>query len=143
MFLMMLIMSLPLLGLGLFDVLPFWTALIAYLAALGFFAVNQCLMMGAMRLPVRTGPEKMAGTRAAVLDWHGNTGQVIREGEIWQAESKDKRSFVRGQRVAISRMSGLRLFVEPAPDQTRKTSLNGGNRVLAVEAGYCNRKLSL
>ncbi len=113
MLLMMIIMSLPLLGIGLFFVLPFWAALAAYLAVLAFFVVYQALMMGAMRLPVRTGAEKILSSRAEVLNWQGNSGQVICEGEIWQAESRGQQSFERRQKVAVSGMAGLKLIVTP------------------------------
>lgn len=113
MLLMMLIMGLPLLGIGVFYVLPFEAALAAYLVALGFFGLYQCLMMRAMGIPVCTGTEKLAGSRAVVLNWQGESGQVVREGEIWQAESKARQSFARGQKVAISKITGLTLWVRP------------------------------
>jgi membrane-bound ClpP family serine protease len=116
MFLMLIIMSLPLLGIGLFFVMPFGAALAVYLGALGFFALNQCLMMRAMRLPVCTGTEKLAGSLAVVLNWQGEAGQVIREGEIWRAEAKDRLSFARGQKVAINKITGLTLWVRPVED---------------------------
>jgi membrane protein implicated in regulation of membrane protease activity len=88
MLLMMIIMSLPLLGIGLFFVLPLAAALPAYLAVVGFSGIYQWLMMRAMHLPARTGTEGMMGSKAVVLNWEGTRGQVICEGEIWQPKRK-------------------------------------------------------
>ena len=113
MLLMMLIMSLPFLGIALFLVLPLGEAVPAYVVVAGFSVFYQWLMAGAMHLPVRTGMEKMAGSIAAVRSWDGRTGLVMHDGEIWQAETEVKQSFARGEKVGIAQVNGLKLRVAP------------------------------
>lgn len=120
MLLMLFIMSLPLLGIALFLVLPFAAALPAYLAVVVFSAFYLWLMMRAMRLPKRTGTRQMIGSMVTVLDWKGNSGQVICEGEIWHAAAKGSQTFRKGERVAVTRINGLTLLVKPLDKQPGK-----------------------
>lgn len=132
MLLMMLIMSLPLLGVGLFFVLPFAAALPSYLVLVGFSALYQWLMMGAMRLPARTGREKMPGSFAVVRNWAGNSGQVVHDGEVWLAQTKEKQSFARGEKVAVIRTSGLKLWVSPVLGSGKGIKSSGSKPLTAV-----------
>lgn len=120
MLLMMLIMSLPILGIALFFLLPLSAAIPAYLAVAGLSGLYQWLMMGAMRLPSRMGREKMIGSVAVVKSWERDTGQVIHDGEIWQAETKGRQDLARGDEVRITRVKGLSLRVRPVDCPTTK-----------------------
>jgi membrane protein implicated in regulation of membrane protease activity len=114
---MALLMTLPLLGLVLFFFYPWRVALLPYMVLVAVSLFFHSLMMRSMRLPVRSGREEMIGSSAVVLRWEGGSGQVIWHGEIWQAESREERVFMRGDRVMIKGLSGLTLVVKPAvPD---------------------------
>jgi len=113
MLLMIVIMSLPLLGIGLFFALPLGAAIAAYLAVVGFSVLYQWLMMGTMHLPARMGRQKMKGSIAVVRRWDGLRGQVMLDGEIWQAETEEKQGFAIGDKVGITKVNGLKLRVEP------------------------------
>jgi membrane-bound ClpP family serine protease len=49
---------------------------------------------------------------AVVLHWEGLSGQVIRHDEIWQVQSAEPITFLRGDRVLIDSLSGLTLSVK-------------------------------
>lgn len=134
MLLMMVIMSLPFLGIALFFVLPLSAAVPAYLAVAGFSGLYQWLMMGAMHLPVTTGREKMIGSVAVVRNWEGNAGQVAHDGEIWQAETSEKQNLVRGEKVGITRVNGLKLWVTPVDRPTTKSMSARGRPEAAPSA---------
>lgn len=111
---MAVIMSLPLLGVELFFFYPWQLALPVYLILVAVSAFFDVLMMRSMRLPVRTGREEMVGSTAAVLNWKGDSGQVMWNGEIWQARGKG--SFRDGQTVKIDGLSRLTVHVKSVTD---------------------------
>lgn len=133
MLLMMFIMSFPLLGIGLFFVLPFAAALPAYLAVLTFFGIYQWLMTRAMRLPPRTGTGRMVGSTGVVLNWEGGSGQLLCEGEVWQAAADGRRTFAHGEKVTIDRMKGLTLWVSPTGGRGETPDLVG--KIVSSAAG--------
>jgi membrane protein implicated in regulation of membrane protease activity len=110
---MMLIMALPVLGLGLFFVLPLTAAVPLYLVLLSVSGAYHWLMMRALRLPPQVGPEKMIGSVVTVRKWKGNAGQVIWESEIWRAETAGGTVPASGDKVVIEGLSGLILSVRP------------------------------
>jgi membrane protein implicated in regulation of membrane protease activity len=110
---MALLMGLPLFGLALFFGYPWRVALAPYLILMGLSLFFDALMMRAMRLRIRCGREEMVGSRAMVLNWKGQSGQVIWNDEIWQAVTEGRTSFARGDNVVIDSVSGLSLSVKP------------------------------
>lgn len=136
---MMLIMILPLAGIGLFFVLPLGGALPLYIILLAISATYHCLMMRALRLPLQMGPERMIGSAVYVRSWQGRRGQVVWEGEIWRAETSDGTALASGERVVIDGRSGLTLEVRPgskaeAPQHLSHAVVNkcGVDRLLAI-----------
>ncbi len=102
---------LPILGLALFWVIPWQTALPLYLVLVGVSAVYAWVTVRTFRQPVQTGCEAMVGL----------TGVVVRDGgppvvrisdELWNARSKQP--LVAGEEVRVIAVEGLRLRVEPA-----------------------------
>jgi len=69
--------------------------------------------MGTMHLPARMGRQKMKGSIAVVRRWDGLRGQVMLDGEIWQAEAEEKQDFASGDKVGITKVDGLKLQVKP------------------------------
>lgn len=130
---MMLIMFLPIFGVVLFFILPLAAAMPLYFILVAISALYHCLMMGAQRLPSRMGPEKMVGSRASVRNWHGNTGQVLWQGEIWQASTLDGSGLSETDDAIIDGRSGLTLFVKPAggvqtPERAKQDAANNCGR---------------
>lgn len=113
---MMLIMVLPLLGLGLFFVLPLATALALYIIVFAVSGTFHYLMMRALRLPAQMGPERMIGSSASVRSWQGRRGQVVWDSEVWEAETPGGSPLATGERVVIDGRSGLTLEVRSASE---------------------------
>lgn len=61
--------------------------------------------------PVEIGPERIVRDRARVLEWTGNEGIVLFEGERWRA--RGSRTLVPGEEVRVVHRDGLLLEVEP------------------------------
>ena len=57
------------------------------------------------RRPVVTGEEEMIGSRARVVDWHGQEGRVRVHGEVWRA--RDPAPGSPGQEVEVIAIEGL------------------------------------
>lgn len=122
---MALIMGLPLLGLVLFLVYPWWVALTPYLILVGASVLFDRMMMRAMRLPVRTGRDALIGSTAVVLNWKGDSGQVAWRGEIWRAAAQRGRTFAKGERVIIEDLSQLTLVVKSVGPDVQTGSPSG------------------
>lgn len=56
----------------------------------------------------------MAGARAVVVEWDGAEGYVRADGEMWKAYANT--AFAPGEEIAVRRLDGLRLEVEPIGD---------------------------
>lgn len=107
----LLLMS-PVIGLGLFLILPWTIALPLYLAVvvLSFWLYRK--IMESMRRPVATGGESLLGRVAEVrLD-----GSLTVKGERWLIAGHD--GLEPGQRVRIMGFRGLRLEVQPVDEDT-------------------------
>ncbi len=139
---MMVIMSLPILGIALFFVLPWTAALPPYLVLLGFSGSFHWLMWRAMRLPVRAGGEKMVGSAAGLLDRKEDSGRDVCRGGVWQAKAKEENPLARGHKAVTESLSRLTLSVkrvdkvgsdewitllDGAPDRTRDGHWAGGH----------------
>jgi membrane protein implicated in regulation of membrane protease activity len=110
---MVVVMALPILGLGLFYLCPFQVALPVYLLFLfisGFIYYGMFTVMGKKR-KVRTGFEEMTGGEAVVLKDIDPEGEVQINGELWTARVERGR-FLKGEKVRICGHEGLTLIVE-------------------------------
>ena len=63
------------------------------------------------RRPVVTGEEDMIGSRARIVDWHGQEGRVHVRGEIWRA--RGPAGLVPDQKVRVQAIDGLTVEVAP------------------------------
>lgn len=100
----------PVLGLVLFLILPWTTALPLYLVILALSLFLYAKIMQSMRQPVLTGQEALLGQTAEIEPG----GSLKVAGERWliaQAEG-----LAPGQRVRIVGFSGLRLEVQPVDE---------------------------
>ena len=80
---------LPLVGLGVFWLLPLPLAIPAYLAILLLSGAVYVLALRSMHGAVRTGAEGMAHKAGRVIDADGARGRVRVEGEIWNAVASE------------------------------------------------------
>jgi membrane-bound serine protease (ClpP class) len=90
---------LPLVGLGVFWLLPLPLAIPAYLAILFVSAAVYVLAVRAMHRAVETGAEGMAQRVGEVLDGNGTRGRVEVEGEIWNAVAAEP--LHKGERIEV------------------------------------------
>jgi membrane-bound serine protease (ClpP class) len=70
------------------------------------------MLMRTRNRPVVTGVERIIGDHAEALEDFSGRGSVFLEGERWMAESSAP--ITKGQRVRVTGMSGLVVYVEPA-----------------------------
>jgi membrane protein implicated in regulation of membrane protease activity len=112
----LLLMS-PLIGLGLFLILPWTIALPLYLVIVAFSLFLYAKIRQSMRQLVMTGRESLLGHVAEVRS--GNTLQVA--GEHWLIAGREQ--WAPGQQVRIVGFKGLRLEVQPV-NQDVSSSLN-------------------
>jgi membrane-bound serine protease (ClpP class) len=66
--------------------------------------------------PVVTGQEEMIGSRARVVDWHGQEGRVHVHGEVWRA--RGPAGLAPGQEVKVKAIEGLTVEVTPDREVT-------------------------
>jgi membrane-bound serine protease (ClpP class) len=66
--------------------------------------------------PALVGAQAMRGLPAEVLDWHGDSGHVVAQGERWQARSEEV--FATREIVEVTAVKDLTLFVRRRPDRT-------------------------
>jgi membrane-bound serine protease (ClpP class) len=59
--------------------------------------------------PALVGAQAMRGLPAEVLDWHGDAGHVLAQGERWQARGEEV--FTTREIVEVTDVNGLTLFV--------------------------------
>ena len=102
----LLLMS-PVVGLGLFLILPWTTALPLYLVVVALSLWLYVKIMESMRRPVTTGGEGLLGRVAEVRP----DGSLSVMGERWLIARAD--GLRPGQRVRIVGLDGLRLEVRP------------------------------
>jgi membrane-bound serine protease (ClpP class) len=111
---MMLFMAFPVVGLALFYLFPWQTALPYYVLGCAISVLLNWVMMRAMKLPVRTGIEGLIGKHANVIEWEGQVGRVRCGGESWTAMADRHLNLHPGDRVRIMRVEGVTLEIEPA-----------------------------
>jgi membrane-bound ClpP family serine protease len=90
---------LPLVGLGVFWLLPLPLAVPAYLAILLVSVAVYVLALRAVHRAVQTGAEGMAHRVGRVIDADGARGRVEVAGEIWNAVAAEP--LRRGERVEV------------------------------------------
>jgi membrane-bound serine protease (ClpP class) len=61
------------------------------------------------RTPARVGAQAMRGLPAKILDWSGDAGHAIAQGERWQARGEG--TFTPGETVEVTTVDGLTLVV--------------------------------
>lgn len=107
-----LLLLLPVVGLGLFFVLP-WPAALGVNAVLAATALGIAIpAMRALRQPIVTGREALVGQVAvAVSDIEGE-GLVRYGGELWTATANGIR-ILKGTRVRIRAVEGVKLTIAP------------------------------
>ena len=104
-----LVLLMPVIGLILFWILPFYTALPLYaIVAVGSGVIYYSIMKASHR-PRKIGKENMIGRKAKVVQKINPLGQVIIDGEIWEAESDE--TLDKGEKVKIFAINGLMLKV--------------------------------
>jgi membrane-bound serine protease (ClpP class) len=99
-----------------------WTVLaIAAVMLLGSTAFIGRYMWTARKRPVRVGTQIMRGGPAVILDWQGDSGHVLADGERWQAQGEE--IFVPGEKVEVTDVNGLTLRVRGSG---KRAVLDGG-----------------
>ena len=119
---MLIVMALPILGIGLFFILPFWTAFPIYLCISLFAALVYYGMFKGMGGKALMGQKKMIGREVLVVDDINPEGKVEFEGEIWTATAEDKH-FFKGERVKIRRFQGMTLVVGEAFSEKNESGI--------------------
>ncbi len=122
-----LLLLLPLIGLGLFVILPLPIALPAYLALVAISLVVYRATLQAMHRPVVTGKGGMVGATAVAETDLSPTGWVRYRGELWQAVADAP--IPAGSRVTIEAVERMRVRVKrlgkplsTAPDLNKQYS---------------------
>jgi membrane-bound serine protease (ClpP class) len=106
----------PVLALPVFWLLPLSQALPIYLAVVGMTALVLWPVVGAMRQPLRSGPEGMIGARGDAVTPLNPTGLVRCQGEVWSATADE--AVAPGDRVWVIDVQRLKVRITPhAPDR--------------------------
>lgn len=102
-----LLLAMPLIGLGLFFVLPFSTALLLYLIVVALSLLLYTKIVEAMRVPITTGAEAFVGQ---IVTTEAD-GSIHWQGEWWAATPAFPSQWVR-----IIGIQGLKMQVIPVMD---------------------------
>lgn len=102
-----LVLMMPLLGLGLFWVLPFATAMPIYTAIFLISGAIYYILLNLVHLPAKTGREGLIGQQAEVIEAINPTGYVRLHGEIWKATAPTAAR--KGEVVQVIGVKGLTL----------------------------------
>ncbi len=112
------LLMMPLLGLGLFALLPWPVALPFYLALVAVSLGLYAKVIHGMRQPVQTGREAMLGAVVTVTGDIASQGQVRYGNELWSAVSEQR--LTAGQRARIVGFDGIRLVVRRLDDSQHR-----------------------
>jgi membrane-bound serine protease (ClpP class) len=104
-----LVLLMPVIGLILFWILPFYLALPFYAIVAVASGLIYYSIMKASHRPREIGKENMIGRHAEVIQKINPLGQVVIDGEIWEAESDE--ILGKGEKVEITALNGLTLRV--------------------------------
>jgi len=96
-----------------------WTVVgIASALIFGLTLLVGSFLWGARKSPVRVGAQAMRGLPAEILDWSGDAGHVIAQGERWQARGGE--AFAPGEAAEVTAIDGLTLVVRRSPARPTK-----------------------
>jgi membrane-bound serine protease (ClpP class) len=87
------------------------------LVSSGLFAIVLVMALKARRRPVVSGQEQLIGATAEVLNNFNTRGLVHVHGENWSAQTQVP--LQAGQRVRVTKLEGLTLWVEPITDKEK------------------------
>lgn len=104
-----LILLFPVVGLLLFWVMPFYSALPLYLIILILCGFIYLKIINVMHKQPKSGAESMIGQKVTVLKTKGNFSRVIYEGETWEAYSDV--IFRIGEQAEILKVNDLNLQI--------------------------------
>lgn len=104
-----LLLAMPLIGLGLFFILPFSTAMVLYLIVVALSLLLYAKIVEAMRAPLTTGREALIGQ----IVMTEADGSLHWQGEWWTATPAFP-----SRRVRIIGMQGLAAQVVPVTEQS-------------------------
>jgi membrane-bound serine protease (ClpP class) len=91
-----------------------WTVVaIAAAMIFGLTVLTGSYLLRVRKIPARVGAQAMRGLPAQILDWSGDAGHVLAQGERWQARSAE--AFVPGETVEVTSIEGLTLGVRRKP----------------------------
>ena len=105
-----LILSLPVVGISVFWILPLQLAIPVYIVILIISAIMYYAIMTAMKTRVKTGKEGLIGEIGNIFDLTPKDMFVRVHGEIWEATSNDK--LKKGDEIRIINVNGLMLDVK-------------------------------
>lgn len=78
-----------------------------------FFVIMGRVVAKSFRAKPKTGPEALIGLQAEVIKTLDPSGQVKIKGEIWSAESLDRKTIPKNKKVEIVKIEGNTLYVKP------------------------------
>jgi len=113
-----LIFFLPVFGLPVFWFFPFKTALVVYLIICAISLLLYYKIFQALHSKVCTGKEAMLGKTAVVIRNIDPEGKIQYATEIWRATGRGN-TFMEGEKVLITGVSGLNLLVTEASVEKR------------------------
>lgn len=120
-----LILMMPVIGLGVYWILPFSTAFPLYLVIVALSGFIYFKIMRAMKHRPESGTEAMIDHTVEVIETNGHSSRVIFDGEIWEAESDEL--LKKGEQVEILAVEGLTLRVgKQAVDKKHLAPINHG-----------------
>lgn len=105
-----LVFGMPVLGLGLFFILPWEQALPLYGGIVLLSVILYRETATALRLQVQTGREGMVGMQGLALTNIRSEGLIRIRGETWKAVAADP--IAKGEIVRVLRVDGIRAVVE-------------------------------
>jgi membrane-bound serine protease (ClpP class) len=97
-----------------------WTVIgLAAALIFGLTVLTGSYLWRARKIPARVGAQAMRGLPAEIVDWSGEAGHVMAQGERWQARGAE--TFTPGETVEVTAVDGLTLGVRrrPASDGER------------------------
>ncbi|MBI1742729.1 NfeD family protein [Candidatus Acetothermia bacterium] len=115
----------PLIGLGVFAILPWSQALPIYLVITVLSLFLYWKILQAMRAPVAIGPESLIDGIAEVVSAHDSQPQIRYRSELWSAVCQDKSEtqlLRSGEKVRIVDFEGMKLVVRKITESTERSS---------------------
>ena len=97
--------------------LPLGLVVGATLASAALFGVVLTLLLRARRRPAVTGTAALIGLSGRIIRWTGLEGEVLVQGERWQARAAHP--LQPGQAVRVAGRHGLTLLVEDMSNRVR------------------------